>query len=161
MIQHLRIDYGRMEEKKASRKKRSRRRGRRRKKQKVVIEETWPSDEVGLTILKFSACTQCGYFLTSYRATVGLEQLKSAVEQSEHNWLDLGWHENMPTMLHHAYELATDGTPDFLEHCCPECHRVISIQPIDSINSIDQVEPVSKSNDRTNKPNLAIQIMPD
>lgn len=140
-----------MEEKRPPhKKKRSRRRGRRRKKQLVVeAQETWPADDVGLTILKFSGCTQCGYFLTSYRAAVGLQSLGNAVEQSEHNWLDLGWHESMPTLLYHAYELTTDGTPSFLEHCCPECHRVISIQE------------VKQEGDAAAITNLAIQIMPD
>lgn len=144
------IDYGRMDEKKAPRKKKRSRSRIRRKKTSVVIEkETWPDDKVRLTILKFSACTQCGYFLTSYRAAIGSDSVKQLIMQSEHNWIDLGWHDTMPKLLYHAYQLTTDGTPTFLEHCCPECHRVISIQEI------------QQQEDAAAITNLAIQIMPD
>lgn len=71
----------------------------------------------------FAACGRCGYFLTGYRALMGLEALKTAVTQAKSGWLVLTWDDNVRELVLKSYASDVEANDMHFEGCCMECRR--------------------------------------
>ncbi len=80
-------------------------------------------DTVDDVIAYFSACGRCGYFLTGYRALVGLEALETAVNQAKSGWIVLTWNDDVRELLLKSYASDVEANDLHFEGCCMECRR--------------------------------------
>lgn len=85
-------------------------------------------DEV---IASFGTCSRCGLFLAGYRNAFGLDHLRTAVDQSVNDWLQLTWTPATNELTHKAFGRRVDVGSFYYESCCPECYRVFVLQAAD------------------------------
>ncbi len=79
--------------------------------------------QVESVLKRFSACGRCIYFLLSYQSMAGAEVLATAVANSNDEWLQLPWIDQMPTLVEKSYGLSIDLGDDYVEAICPLCQR--------------------------------------
>ncbi len=75
---------------------------------------------------RFTACVNCGYFITSYRAHYGNDVLKQALSQSNERrdgWLHLPWDIVTRQLVHRFFGVRSDVGPVHLEFMCTTCQR--------------------------------------
>ncbi len=80
--------------------------------------------DVETVLARFSACGRCVYFLLSYQSMAGAEVLATAVANSDDEWLQLPWIDQMPTLVEKSYGLSIDLGDDYVEAICPLCQRL-------------------------------------
>jgi hypothetical protein len=98
--------------------------------QKAVLDEV---------IAYFSACGRCGYFLTGYRALVGLEALETAVNQAKSGWLVLKWNDDVRELVLKSYASDVEANDFHFEGCCMECRRHFIFRATRSANFPDSL----------------------
>lgn len=82
--------------------------------------QPWNAETV---LARFSACGRCAYFLLSYQSIAGQDVLATAVANSDDEWLQLPWVDQMPTLVEKSYGLSIDLGDYYAEVICPLCQR--------------------------------------
>ena len=78
------------------------------------------------TVLHF-----CGFFLSGYRARIGVNELETAIsklQDTQRDWLQLGWQHAMLELLERTYGCELPSDTYHFEHRCSECGRVIVLE---------------------------------
>ncbi len=81
----------------------------------------------------FVGCPRCGFFLSGYRARVGIPKLKAAIEKVqdvERDWLVLGWQHSMLELLERTYGCEIPSDTLHFETRCRECGRVMILEQV-------------------------------
>ena len=79
----------------------------------------------------FVGCPRCGFFLSGYRARIGLPQLEQAVAQLQdvqRDWLQLGWQHAMLDLVERTYGCEIPSDTYHFEYRCGECGRVMVLE---------------------------------
>ncbi|MGB1253445.1 MAG: hypothetical protein ACPG8W_22720 [Candidatus Promineifilaceae bacterium] len=103
------------------------------KKKQRKPEQARPKPSVSFKRMSqlFVACPRCGYFLSGYRARMGVDALKTAVEQVkdvDRDWLHLGWHYRMLDLLERTYGCEIPADTLHFELRCGTCSRVLVLE---------------------------------
>ena len=93
----------------------------------------------------FVACPRCGYFLSGYRARVGLNRLEAAIagiSDIDIDWLELGWEHSMLELLERSYGCEIPSNVEHFEERCEACARLLILSEEEGTRSlIIQVKP--------------------
>jgi hypothetical protein len=82
-----------------------------------------PSVSLEQVIAYFAPCGRCGYFLTGYRAALGLENLQTAVNRAKSGWIVLTWNDVVRDLVLKSYASDIEENDFHYDGCCPECRR--------------------------------------
>ncbi len=113
----------------------------------------------------FMGCPRCSYFLATYRARYGLEQLRSALSNSERGWVVLTWssRNDLQRALEDMFGYRLTQDAFHFEGMCPECRRVFAHHghiPMDEVESegdeVVEVEAPAATSSLT----LRVQLIP-
>jgi chemotaxis protein histidine kinase CheA len=74
-------------------------------------------------ITYFAPCGRCGFFLSGYRATYGLDDLETAVSEAKSGWLTLTWGQEMQELILKSYGSRIEANDLLFDGCCSECRR--------------------------------------
>lgn len=102
-------------------------------------------------LLRFTACVDCGYFFTAYRAHHGVEVVREALKASNQNrdgWIELPWDLRTSELVHRFYAVRSDTQIDHLEFLCDGCQRKFVCAEIDDEASTAEMEPESDDAER-------------
>lgn len=95
----------------------------------------------------FSACGRCSFFLAGYQLLDGVDNLETAVAQSESGWLSLTWNQEMCHLLNKSYGCRVDIECYYLDSTCPECNRHFVFRAADEDNETPdfRIETVTRT----------------
>jgi len=75
---------------------------------------------------RFTACVDCGYFFTAYRAHHGGDVVRQALKvsnQQRDGWIELPWDLRTSELVHRFFGIRSDTHIDHLEFMCDGCQR--------------------------------------
>ncbi|MDX1413382.1 MAG: hypothetical protein R3293_04275 [Candidatus Promineifilaceae bacterium] len=70
---------------------------------------------------RFTSCGRCSMFLAAYRIEHSEQALKSAIANSDTDFLALPWDQSIHRLLIKSYGCRLDSDVYFFEGTCPEC----------------------------------------
>lgn len=113
----------------------------------------------------FMGCPRCSYFLAAYRARYGLEQLRTALANSERGWVVLPWRtrDDLQRTLEDMFGYRLTQDIFHFEGMCPECRRVFAHHghaPAGDPESEAEVAPEEETSSADAVFSLRVQLTP-
>jgi hypothetical protein len=72
-------------------------------------------------LTRFTSCGRCSLFLAAYRIINDDQVLKTAISNSDGEWLPLPWDQVLRKLIVKSYGCRLDVDVYFFESSCPEC----------------------------------------